>query len=741
MPTTYFSDADVGLAPQPQRFLSDADVGLAPPKPAFGSDEYIDALAKKHDVSTKHVRALTDSYSSTEALKGVPIAGGLFDKASAGVSALAQPLTGAGASGGSIGERYSKNLALERELAADFERENPYLSTALQLGGGLVSTSGLGATTAGARALGMVEGGLGRQMGASALSGAGIGAADALARGNDVGAGAGVGGVAGAAGPLAGRALGAAWDTGRGLWRGGTPPSIPQNIVRVGGIDVPVSSGQATGDVATQMFEQGALRNALGQPSQHVAEEFFQGHQQPAVEQARANIGQQFDQAGRAIVDNPQAAAEMVGERVRDLEQQSRRNYQNLYEHALSQPGDIHADAFRDIGQSIKAELSARRQPVIIDDVTTPIASRAIQDIDRTISELRIQNRASPFPPAPADSIVGINLQGVDQVRKRLTAMASATERGSADQRAVRAVINEFDTHIEDAIANGLFTGSSDGALDALRQARAAYSQHQQSFRSQGSGDDVGRTMERIVGRNGGDGSTPTEVANWLYGAAKAGGTGLSVRLTQHLRDLLGENSAEWTAIRQGLWSRLTQSTEGVTDFGPARIVNRISEFLNGSGAPLAQTMFSPRERQLMTNFANLQQQLTPRPGTVNYSNTAPMLRMLTLQAFRGVLAALGESMLPGGAGAVAGWGAVPAAQRLVERSTAGTVARSLYQTPAQQQADARFLEQMGRYGTYLSQVLRGGFHPALIGATQAPDGNHYMQDPTRPGKYVRIDW
>jgi hypothetical protein len=31
-------------------------------------------------------------------------------------------------------------------------------------------------------------------------------------------------------------------------------------------------------------------------------------------------------------------------------------------------------------------------------------------------------------------------------------------------------------------------------------------------------------------------------------------------------------------------------------------------------------------------------------------------------------------------------------------------------------------------------------FHPSMIGAKEAPDGNHYLPDPTRPGKYLRVD-
>jgi hypothetical protein len=685
--------------------------------------------------------------------EGIPVAGGLIQKLDAATNATLAPYVDRFLPSSweklpeaNWSERYAHALAAQRGQSRQFEEEHPIASTAAGLAGGVGATLPLAATAGGARLLGMVEGGLGRQMGYGALSGAGIGAADALTRGGDMGTGAGIGGVAGAAGPVAGRMLGAAWQTGSRLWRGGTPPSTPQNIYQVGGVRVPLSSGQVTGDVATQMFEQGALRNAQGQAPQRVAEQFFRGLQDPAVEQARGNIGQSFSPTGQAVVDNPQAAGEIVGERVRAAAAQSRQGYQGLYRTALELPGEIHASAFDNIGERIKGTLSNRQQPIVVDDVTTPVASRAIQDIDRNISQLRIQNRAAPGGPRDPDSIVGINLQGVDQTRKRLTAMASATERGTADHRAMGQVIHEFDNHVEDAIANGLFTGD-DRALDALRAARTAYSEHRRLFTSQGAGDDVGRAMERIVGRNGGDGATPTEVANWLYGSAKVGGTGLSVRMTQHLRDVLGETTPEWAAVRQRLWSRLTATPEGVTDFGHRRMASRIGEFLTGSGAPLAQTMFSPAERRQMQNFMNLQMQLEPRPGTVNYSNTAPVLRQLTLGAFRNIMLLIGDAAA-GPAGALAGWSARSVADRLAERSAAGRVARSLYQTPARRQADTRFLRQMGRWGGYLSRLTPTsgqpsdtGFHPASIGAQQAPDGNHYLPDPTRPGKYVRVDW
>jgi hypothetical protein len=80
------------------------------------------------------------------------------------------------------------------------------------------------------------------------------------------------------------------------------------------------------------------------------------------------------------------------------------------------------------------------------------------------------------------------------------------------------------------------------------------------------------------------------------------------------MQQVLGADSREWTAIRQGLLSRLSQATEGTTAMGPQKSANRISEFLNGSGSQLAKVMFSQAERDLMERHANLQRQITPKP-------------------------------------------------------------------------------------------------------------------------------
>ena len=80
----------------------------------------------------------------------------------------------------------------------------------------------------------------------------------------------------------------------------------------------------------------------------------------------------------------------------------------------------------------------------------------------------------------------------------------------------------------------------------------------------------------------------------------------------------------------------------------------------------------------------------------VNFSNTAPVARMLVANAMKAIPVMLGAEVA-GPVGALAGVGVNAAGKALLERSAAGRVARSLYRSPAQNATDAAFAQQMGR--------------------------------------------
>lgn len=201
--------ASTAQAPGPWTNYAGADVPPGPAGPEFGSDPYINALAQKHGADPEVIRGLVNSQAGTEGVKGIPILGGLTDKAGAGISALAAPLTGAGVPGATIGDRYTKNLALEKEIASDFEAAHPNVATAANLVGGLASTGAAAGTALGARALGLTAQTLPGQIGAGIASGGVIGGADAATRGGNPIEGAALGAGLGGAIPGVARVLGA----------------------------------------------------------------------------------------------------------------------------------------------------------------------------------------------------------------------------------------------------------------------------------------------------------------------------------------------------------------------------------------------------------------------------------------------------------------------------------------------------------------------------------------------------
>ena len=375
--------------------------------------------------------------------------------------------------------------------------------------------------------------------------------------------------------------------------------------------------------------------------------------------------------------------------------------------------GTIERGAFDKIGDSIKARLSAGREPVIVDDRTTPHAVLALRDVEEQVGKVRYQNHAAPdavrtetFPPSQID---GVGLADLDQARKRLVRIYqdAKSTRNDADIRATRGVINSFDDHIEHAINSGLFTGN-ERALPTLKAARAAYSDYRKTFAPQGPGDEAGRVMQQILGRHG-QAATPTEISNWLYGASGLGNTGTSVRVAQRVRSIVGDGSQEWNGVRQGMWSKLTGASEGRTDWGAQKISERIAEFLNGSGKPLAQTLFSAEERQHMARFAGVLKQLVPPPGSVNHSNTAPVLARIAAQSFNAITAMLGAAV-HGPIGLAAGVASNVMRKGIQEGAATQRVTRSLYHSPAREVQARESAARSGRRGASVARGVVPGF-------------------------------
>lgn len=413
--------------------------------------------------------------------------------------------------------------------------------------------------------------------------------------------------------------------------------------VNDGPLGVTLSEGQATGDLSAIQREQAAVRGQSGPPAQQQAEKFFdqQGRQ---VEAARTGIAEKLDPAGQRVAETPQAAGDLVSQSMQRLAAQRKAGVTQAYDTAKSYPGEVHADAFVGLPNKIKTDLSSRGDPVIIDDKLTPHASQALKEIERA-GKLEIQNRADPRgPPKPttetktvlsgdgyhiADdvevppNIVGVNLEGIDQIRKRLSSIRKdAFGSGNAtDGRAAKAVLDAFDDHIAAAINGGQFHGDP-RAIGAWNDARAFYADYAKTFTA-GKNDPIGRVVEKIIGKGGNPAAIPNDVADFMYGTAGVNPTSLNVGVVNRLKTTLGDRSPEWSAIKQGLFSRLVDAGEGSTPLGPGKVAQRLSKFLNSDGKEMAGLVFSEAERDALSKYASLMRQIEVPQAGANWSNTA----------------------------------------------------------------------------------------------------------------------
>ncbi len=142
---------------------------------------------------------------------GVPILGGLLNRMDAATNAALAPLLNPlfepkdQLTESNFGERYAHALADQQRADQRFATEHPALDTAAKLAGGVASMAPVVRAVPWAFGVGNA---LPTMVVRSGLTSAGIGGADAAARGQDIPRGATVGGILGAVLPVAGRTVG-----------------------------------------------------------------------------------------------------------------------------------------------------------------------------------------------------------------------------------------------------------------------------------------------------------------------------------------------------------------------------------------------------------------------------------------------------------------------------------------------------------------------------------------------------
>lgn len=213
-----------------------------------------------------------------------------------------------------------------------------------------------------------------------------------------------------------------------------------------------------------------------------------------------------------------------------------------------------------------------------------------------------------------------VGLKEMDSARKRLVTMYGDARKASmgpggsgSDVRAMGRILHEFDNVIIDAFDSGKFSGDSEAAKQLLKEARASHAEYRNTFTNRGGTDPVGRAVEKILGRYTDTKATPDEIMKLSYGAGAEPGGGDAIKVAVRLKKILGENSAEWGAYKQGLFSHLTETGAGQAQRSGAEVADRIDRFLTGTrGRGLANVAFSSAERGQLKSYADSVRALEP---------------------------------------------------------------------------------------------------------------------------------
>ena len=592
---------------------------------------------------------------------GVPVAGGLVKKLDAATNATLAPVIEPFLKEGPDSlkqptwrERYDRALELQHQMDQQAAEKSPMLDTAMNVVGGVAGTAPL--VMAAPAAFGAAPGvGVLANAAAGGASGAALGGADALARGEDVGKGAIIGGVTGAAAPVLAKGAGKVVDAFRGK-----PELAPSRVVDVAGEQVPLTRANTTRDFADSLQEQRALdtgvpvarqfddlqREAMQRATQNMVTDAAPQVGIPATERvtghdaATAVIGDlQKNQAlkaaqaggedfaltmqdaltrrniGKGVLPGQADsidAADFLATRIREEAAAHKGRTAALYKAAGEVEGSFAPKEFDNFSQRMKASLGRGEDPIRIDSDRTPLAQRVLDDIEQNVTgkvfenDLRFKNATNKD-----GTVKEVTVKDVEAARKRITsalpdAKQKAINGDGSDQRALLRILDSFDKRVESLVESGKFSGNGADFLNKMREARASHSDYMAKYHPEFAAvndDAAGKLMQKVVGRyERGVQITPGEMSAALYDL-KSGQGGKAFKIADRLQRIFGSDSPELAAYKEGLLSKLVDTADGSAP-AASKVAESIEAYLAGPTRLHAQRVFTQAERDALASLA-----------------------------------------------------------------------------------------------------------------------------------------
>jgi len=386
---------------------------------------------------------------------------------------------------------------------------------------------------------------------------------------------------------------------------------------------IPLTLGQATGDVR-QIASEEAMRNAgRGSLAQKIMQRFDLA-QRKAIEEEAGVVGQVVAPNARAV--NQAEAGGTIYEMLRGQKQQMKGAVTKAYDATDLRALNIPVSAVDEM--PLRVQKIIQEQDLILDESLTPAAIKAFDEVKNAVPKMEGVN------------VTDINLKSLESTRRKLNTIYGAAA-NETDQKVISAIRNEFDNWLDDTITKGLASGDPD-QLAKLKDARASARDYFAKFKVDPKAPDV--DAQKIIDKIASKDLTPVETMNYLFGTSKIGENQVAVRVAKKFKDIFGENSDQFNEFRQAAYMRLVQDTQG--NVKPAsKIVKEVDELIMGKGAQLANEIFTPEQVKSLKEFRTaLSKTITPSQA-MNPSKTGYEIARLGEDLIKG----LGVMTMAGG--------------------------------------------------------------------------------------------
>ena len=364
--------------------------------------------------------------------------------------------------------------------------------------------------------------------------------------------------------------------------RDATDPKHAAGRVQGKEFDIPYTKGQASQDVTQIGKEEATRHGAFGDEAGDIVRSFDDA-QQTRMQGARGQV-QSTVAGGERTIAKPSQAGDTVAEGVQTRAQRLGQQIDDAYEEVRGTDARLTARSFRGLARRVTSSV---RESFDLHKDINPFTMRAIGNLAKV--ERQVTKRSK------SGAITGVAFRAIETERRKINNLISSA--AGSDRTALTRIKNSLDDWIDEAFDNALFTGDP-AALQKMKDARSLRTKFGELYEPKNPQDVAGKVVQKILQD---ETITPEQVVNNIFGRRGLGQKDASVQIVERIKRIVGEDSPDWSALKEAAWLRLSKEI-GTDTLSPRKFATKFNTVMDENQS-LMETLFSPDEMSMMQRF------------------------------------------------------------------------------------------------------------------------------------------